>query len=453
MTLGDHSRRPAGLLLLMAALSACATAGPRPLPSAPATLSAIAELKTDPARLTLGPLKSIRIDARDGLDPDEIAVLAVLNSPDLRAKRAGARVQRALVFDAGLLPDPQISASADFPVTAGAATAYALGAAIDLQALITRSAVLAAARGTAQQTELDLLWAEWRTAQQARQLAWTAMSAERRATLLRRIRDQVLDRVQNSQRAMARGDVSGATAGADLAVELDAQGQLTQAEHDSAKARLDLNALLDLKPDVRVPLVPGPAPAVYDAAAIAAAAARVTERRPDLLALKAGYGAQNAKLRQTILSQFPLLNLGGNRAGDNGGVVSNGISASFALPIFNGARGKVAIEKATREQLHEEYQARLDQTEAEIAGAEAELAADARALPELEASVPRLEAIAAQATAAYRRRDIDSATYLTLVQNALSRRADLESKRLAAIEAEAALEQALFLPPAELSKS
>ena len=438
---------------MAAALSACATAGPRPLAIAPSSVASVAELKVDPASLRLQPLKGVAIDARDGLDPDEVAVLAVLNSPELRARRAAARVSQAQVFSAGLLPDPQITLGADFPATAGASIAYSIALALDIQALLTRSASLAAAKGSASQAELDLLWAEWGVAQQARQLAWTAMADEARAGVLRRVRDQARDRAARSHTAMLRGDVTGPTAGTDLAVQLDAEALLATAEHDAAKARLDLNALLDLKPEIRVPLTPGPAPRTYDATAVAAAAQRVAERRPDLLALKAGYGAQNAKLRQAILAQFPLMNVSGNHASDNSGITSNGGSATLALPIFNRGRGQIAIDKATREQLHEEYQARLDQTEAEVAADQAGLASAQRAVRDLELSVPRLEAIAAEASSAYARGDIDSATYLGLVQNALSRRADLEDKRLAALQAEAALETALFLPPAELRAS
>ena len=43
---------------------------------------------------------------------------------------------------------------------------------------------------------------------------------------------------------------------------------------------------------------------------------------------------------------------------------------------------------------------------------------------------------------------LDSQTYLTLSQNALSRRADLDDRELTARLAEIALETALFLPPA-----
>ena len=42
-------------------------------------------------------------------------MLAVANNPDLRVARDDAGVARAQAFAAGLLPDPQISLSADHP--------------------------------------------------------------------------------------------------------------------------------------------------------------------------------------------------------------------------------------------------------------------------------------------------------------------------------------------------
>ena len=437
-------------LAALLCLGACASYSPAPLPTSPSTGPRVADLKVDTSRLRLEPLKSIKVDARDGLDPDELAVLAVLNSPDLRARRAAAKVSQAQVFDAGLLPDPQIDLSADFPTTPGAKIAYTAALALDIQGLLTRSATLAAAKASARQADLDLVWAEWSTAQDARQLAQTALTDEARADALRRVLAQAKDRYAHSQAALKRGDISAQTNSADLAVQLDAQAQLTSAEHDAAAARRQLNALLGLKPEVRLPLVRGATTAGYDEASLAAAAAKVTERRPDLLALQAGYVAEDANLRRAILMQFPLLSLAGNRARDNTGISSVGAAGTFALPIFNGNRGQIAIERATREQLRAEYQARLDQTEAEIASDRAELETAIGRVRELEASVPKLEAMADQASAAYGRGDIDSAGYLALVQNALSRRADLEDQRLAAFQAEAALEMALFLPPSEL---
>ena len=222
----------AGLLLL----AACASYSARPLPASPSTSASVADLKVDIDRLRVRPLKAIVVDARDGLDPEEVAVLAVLNSPELRARRAAAKVSQGQLFAAGLLPDPQITLSADFPSTAGASVAYAMAASVEIQALLTRSASLAAARSTALQADLDLLWAEWGTAQQARQLAETVIADESRAVALRQVRDAAAARAVQVGKAIARGDVASQTASVDLAVQLDASAQLATAEHDAAMA-------------------------------------------------------------------------------------------------------------------------------------------------------------------------------------------------------------------------
>jgi hypothetical protein len=84
-----------------------------------------------------------------------------------------------------------------------------------------------------------------------------------------------------------------------------------------------------------------------------------------------------------------------------------------------------------------------------VRGAERERAGARRAVAQLSTDVPKLETLVAPALAAYDRGDLDSQTYLTLSQNVLSKRADLDDKSLAARLADIALETALFLPPAE----
>jgi outer membrane protein TolC len=83
-------------------------------------------------------------------------------------------------------------------------------------------------------------------------------------------------------------------------------------------------------------------------------------RRPDLLALAAGYEAEEQKLRQSIIEQFPKLNIGPNYTNDTTPVYTVGPTLTIGLPIFDRNQGNVAIERATRQGLHDEYQARLD---------------------------------------------------------------------------------------------
>jgi outer membrane protein TolC len=431
-------------------LSGCAAYEPAPLPTTPDLGVAAQRLTVDVAKLRVQPLKSITIDAADGLSPLEVAVLAVLNSPDLAAKRRAAKVSEAQVFAAGLLPDPQISVSVDKPVSGpDDQTAHSVGASMDLTGLMATVYAHRAAKAAARQADLDLLWAEWTDAQAARQLCETVLANEARAEVLRQVVKLADDRYARSTRALANRDVTLQTNAADLAVKADAEALLLTAEHDAAKARRDLNALLGLRADVILPLVPAPASAGYDQAAVRQALASLADRRPDLLALKAGYAAQDANLRKAILAQFPLNTLAAAYAKDPAGTSTKGLALALALPILNGGRGEVRVQNATREQLRAEYQARLDQTDAEVRGAERERDSARKAVAQLSADVPRLESLTRPALAAYDRGDLDSQTYLSLSQNVLSKRSDLDDKTLAARLADIALETALFLPPAE----
>lgn len=432
-----------------ATLSGCAMYHARPLPAAPDTRAGLADLKVDVGRLRVTPLKPVVVDARDGLDPLEVAVLAVLNSPDLAAKRAALKVNGAEVFQAGLLPEPQITVGFDKPIAGpDTQTAYTVSPSFDVAGMLARASAHSAARFTARQADLDLLWAEWSTAQQARQLAETALADEARYAYLQKILAAASDRYARSERALGRRDFSLQTTAADLAAKLDAETQAATALHDAQKARRDLNALLNLDASVKVPLVEGPPTSTYDAAAVSSALASLPARRPDLLALQAGYGAQDAKVRQAVLAQFPVLSIAYTYAKDPAGTLTQGLSAVLDLPIFLNKYADVRVQDATREQLHAEYQARLDQTDAEVRNAQAELAGAASQAAVLRVDVPRLEALATPALAAYDRGDIDSQTYLTLTQNVLGKRADLDDKELAARIAEIQLETALFLPPA-----
>ena len=429
-------------------LGACATYAPSELGKGPNLAATPERLSVDLSKLRPAPLKAHKFDPSDGLDPTEVAVLAALNNPDLRAKRAAADVAAAQAFAAGLLPDPQVAVGLDFPVNpaAGFTTAYNLAPSLDLMALVTHSAALRAAKASASKADLDLLWAEWATAQQARQLAVTVLANEEKARFLSVLADRLGDRYRQSKTAFDRGDLPASVTGVDLAAKLDAEAAMATAQHDAAKARGDLNALLGLDPAARLNLVAGEAVVDPDPSALDAAVATLADRRPDLLALKAGYGAQDANLRKAILMQFPVVNLGFSHASDTSAVVTNGVAATFTIPIFNRGRGEIAVQSATREQLRAEYQARLDQTVADAAAARRERETSRLMMARLEGQVPELLAMAARAEAPYRRGDIDSAAFLALEQAALNHQVALLDQRLAFELANISLETVLFLP-------
>jgi outer membrane protein TolC len=436
------------------ALSACASYRPAPLAVRTDVKTDVTALTVSVSRLRVSPLQSIVVDARAGFTPMAVAVLAVLNNPDLRAKRAALGVPAAQVFAASLLPDPQITAGVDKPIAGpDKHTAYNVSPSLDIAGMLATASSVRAARFTASQANLDVLWAEWTTAQQARQLAETALADELRAVFLRRIGAAAADRSARSERALAHGDVTAQAASADLAAKLDAETALATAEHDAKKARRDLAALLNLDASVALPLVADTQTGVYAPAEVARDLASLPTRRPDLLALQAGYAAQDVNLRKAILAQFPLASIAFAYARDPTPTTTLGLSAVFALPIFNGHRGDVRVQEATREQLRAEYQARLDQTDAEVKSAAAEEADALARAKALRADLPRLETMLAPAPAAYARGDIDSQAWLALLQAVIGKEAEFEDREMAARMAEIQLETALFAPPAQKGQS
>lgn len=435
------------------ALGACAHFTAAPLRQGPDLAANAGQLSVDVSRVRLAPLPPRRIDPAKGVDPIDVAILAVLNSPDLAAKRAAAHVAAAQTFSAGLLPDPTVPLSTDIPdKMAGFYTAFAVTPTIDISALITRSATLHAARAAENQTNLDLLWSEWSTAQQARQYAVTVLTNDEKAEVLARLDAELSDRARQSGIALTRHDVTGPVASADLAAKLDADVQLAAARVAADKARHQLNALIGLAPEARLPLVDSQGPHDPERAAIQSALAALPKRRPDLLALQAGYESQNGVLRKSILAQFPLLNVGYSRQRDTGNIYTNGAAATVTLPIFNRNRGDIAIQRATRERLAQEYRARLDQTVADVAQAQADLANQQAALSQFETEVPRLEAEADLGRPAFARRDLDSAAYLAIEQAVIKEVVAMWDTRLARRLADIGLETVLFLPPAEAGR-
>lgn len=450
---GRLGARLAAALGVAAALGGCAQFKARPLAQGPDLATSAGALSVDVSSIRLAALPPHPVDPARGIDPTDAAILAVLNSPDLAARRAAAHVSAAQVFSAGLLPDPQVVLSADIPDhPRGLVTAYGITPTIDLTALITHSAALKAAKATARQANLDVLWSEFSIAQQARQYAITALIDGQKAAVLAQIDAELSERARQSALALSRRDVTATVAGADLAARIDADVQLAATRRDAEKARGQLNALIGLSPSVRLTLIDDAGPYDPDPAALQSALASLPHRRPDLLALQAGYESQNANLRKAILMQFPLLNLGYSRQRDTSAILTSGIAATVTLPIFNRNQGDIAVQNATREQLAREYQARLDQGAADVAQAEADLSAERADLDRLEADVPRLEAEARRARPAFAKGDVDSAAYLAIDQSALKAVVALWDARLARRLADIGLETVLFLPPEEGSR-
>ena len=424
-------RTPAARLRLAAAfasgtlIAGCATYSPSPLGNGRGSRE-VAKLSVAAASMPTRDLAAHTFDPSNGLDVTETAMLAVANNPYLRVQRDALGVARAQAFAAGLLPDPQLSLARDRPtsVQPGLTSAFNIGLSYDVGALLLRSSNLRAAHRVNDQVRLDLLWAEWQTVAQARLLFGEVLSTRAQQQVLSREVAALEPIDRQVQRALAAGNLTFNGASAGLNALADVRRQLAQTTRQRIQAEHDLRLLLGLAPQVPLDLV-GPVYRVSPTPAqVQQALALLPRRRPDLLALQAGYAAQEARLRGAIIAQFPAISIGLTRARDTAGVYSSGLNLGITLPLFNRNRGNIAIEKASRQQLHDDYDARLLAARGDMVKLQQDLASLHTQIGALQAHVQQLDAARQAGERAWRANLLDWPTYLTLRGSALA--ADLE---------------------------
>jgi outer membrane protein TolC len=428
-------------------LGGCATYHREPLAPQHTSTSArsLERIRIDPSSMPLPELSAHRFDPTDGLDSDEVAMLAVANNPDLKLARDDLGIARAQAYSAGLLPDPQLSVSSDYPGAAGTTRAFNYGLSIDVMAIVLRSANQQSADATVAKTDLGLLWQEWQVVAQARQLFIKTRFEQDTLPLLRQQRELARTRYERMAAVRRDGNLTDDTLSAALIAYSDARKQCSDAERAAAQTHHDLNALLGLAPDVQLPLQADDSDdlAPLDDATLDAALAELARRRPDLIALQAGYEAQEQKYRAAILSQFPSLSVGFVRARDTSNIYTSGFQINLSLPIFNRNQGNVAIEKATRERLRDEYQTRLNQAYAEVARLREDSAILARQLQQTEAALPPIEHAAQLAGAAYAEHNLALGAYTDAQSAALAMRIDVATLREALAEQRVGLQALL----------
>ncbi len=425
-------------------LSACATYHPRPLPTGP-DLAAAPRLQV-PARMVQVPgLKPHPFNPANGLDMTELVTLAVVNNPDLKAQRLRAGVAGAELFQAGLLPDPQLSPAFVHP-TGGPpplSNGYSLGLSQDLSALVTRSAAQAGARAHQKQINLDILWQEWQVAQRARQLFVRVRSQERLQRILDTQRRLLEDRYRRDRKALHEGNLTLSVVSADLVGLVDAQTRLRRLQRARNQAWHALDGLLGLQPGVEPKLTGSTDLTAFSKAAFDAAVSRLPQRRPDLLALQYGYRSQEQAVRKAILRQFPALSVGLTGGQDTSEVRSVGIGVTLSLPLFNRNRGHIAIARATRALLRQTYQQRLDTAVNHAHELWCATRIMSKQLKTLQGQLPVLERTTAAARRSFQQGNMSAGTYISLRSNLLAKRAEAVQLQASLEETQAALETLL----------
>ncbi|MHB1677665.1 MAG: TolC family protein [Sulfuriferula sp.] len=447
-------RKISGLVGL-SLLSACTIYAPQGLPTRVDLPATVAAVPVRPARLAFRQLTTHVYDPSDGLDSDEVAMLAVANNPQLRAARDALGVARAQAFAAGLLPDPQLDLVADHPtnyVPGGATNSFGNTLTYDVNALLLRSSRKNAAVAEALRVNNELLWQEWQVVSQAKLLFVRLVAQKDLMQSLRSARDLLMRRYQASQQALRAGNVTADFAGSDLLALQNVLRQINELERTQLQNKASLNALLGLAESTELDLVGGVSPTVIDVAAVRANRLQLLQQRPDLQALQAGYHAQEEKYRGAVLAQFPALNVGLTRARDNTGIDSLGFGISLSLPIFNRNRGNIAIEQATRKKLFDEYQVRLNSAYSEIALALENLPLLQSQLQRTQLGMTTLQALMRHATVAYQSGNLAAPDYVRMQTALLGKQTETINLTEALAEQRIALETLLGPDLPERSK-
>ena len=421
----------AGVALLLALLAGCQRYVPQPL--TPSAVDAL--LQPPPPDVLRGRASAIRrpllppADLRPdrGLTPDGAAVVAVLANPGLRATRDQRGSAAAALLQAGLLPNPTLGFEPDFVsstgFSAGTFNPYGVTLGWDFEQLISHATKVRAAELSAASVDLSVAWAEWQTAEAAKQAVYDLVSTQAQLAVLEEIDRRLQENDATVRRAAGAGLQTAVDVAAAEAAARDGRAAVLQARRDVEHQWQQLTRALGLPPDARPRIRSGLTLAsAFDAPDPATLAADLDRRRIDLLALRRGYDSQDQTLRAAVLDQFPKVNLGFNYASDNTNIHSFGLVATIDLPIFDRNQGVIAAERATRQRLFDEYVGRVFDARANIATAVADVRALNAQIADAEAAVPNLQRLVDAYKQAIDHGDADVLSYYVAWNNLAQKR-------------------------------
>ncbi len=377
-------------------------------------------------------LKPRNIDFSRGISADDAAIIAVIMNPALRDERDRLGVADAQLLQAGILPNPTFGYSSDFPIggsTAGTVTAYGLGLDWDIRSLLTRGAKVDAARARAASVNLEVAWKEWQVAESAKRHVYRLLYLDKQLAVGRKEEAGLRKNLDAVRKAVGMGNMTIVDENAVDATLRKIHTTVLDIKKRREQERLTLNRILGFPPDSVIPLAKGMGlPSSGNVPSLANIMNGIEKRRLDLLALRMGYKSREASLRAAVRAQFPKINVGFSHARDNTDVISAGFSVSISLPFFDRNQGRIAIEKAGRRQLFDEYLNRVYQTRADAASILADIKSVGKQVDAADKATRSLQKLVRISYRGFLEGNIDVLSYYDEVDRLFSRR--LETLRL-----------------------
>ena len=389
-------------------------------------------------------LQAIPFNIKDGLSPDEAAILAVLRNPELRAIRNRHGIAAAQLLQAGLLPNPRVSynfAALTGGLTQGKVTGLGLGLDWEVTALITQANKIAAAEAEQQAVDLQVAWQEWQLAQAAKTAVYQLVVYAKQQALLEEINQRLEENRVRMQQAADQGLVTEldrvAATTAKNAVDIRLQAVIQQKNQHQQR----LNRALGLKPydainlQQTIDLTGNLSMPTYDELI-----KNLSDRRLDLMALQQGYQNQEQQLHIAVLQQFPKISIGITQTRNNSNYYTLGAGIAVTLPILDQNQGVIALASATRQQLFDEYSNREFQAKADIAELLVTITSLNKQIKSVNHAIPDLETLVNAYRVAIEHGQIDVLNYYTAWNNWIEKRVELLTLQLQLVEARIALE-------------
>ena len=374
-------------------------------------------------------LEPIEIDYFNGISPDEAAVMTVVGNQELRAVRDKNGLARAQLLQAGLLPNPQLSYTLDFPVggtTLGTVNAFGLIFGWDFTSLITREADIGAARAQFESVDLDIAWQEWQLAEAAKQQVYHLYFLMKQHEVSSQEEIELLKNVDSIKKAVDYGDMTIIDLSAAESTLKAVQLSSIEIEQQINEERIKLNKSLGIPPDENIRLDANiELPFSKKIPSYEEIISEIEQRRLDLVALRLGYDSQEATLRAAVLGQFPKVNIGFSQLRDTGNVVTSGFGISIDLPIFDHNQGKIAIESATRQQLFDEYIDRVYKARSTIATILADISSVKKQIDTTEEAVKSLNILVHTYYEAFLEGNADVISYYTAKKDLITKQIDV----------------------------
>jgi outer membrane protein TolC len=428
--------------------SGCSSYHPMPLLSDRSTVQQIslenAEIKVKAKEIKHPILKPIDFNDKNGLSPDEAAILAVIINPELKAVRDKRQIASAQLLQAGLLPNPQLSYDMEFPTggeTTGTTTAFGLGLNWDISSLISHEAKIDASSNNVKSVSLDIAWKEWQVAEAAKLNVYRIEIADKQVAIAKKALAQQKENRKLIFKGVTLGEKTSIQMSATDTAVKQAELEVLTAQQQLQKERLGLNQTLGLSPDKKISLQKKIAIPYFENLPYKEKLLEgIENRRLDLLALKAGYESQEAKVRAAIKSQFPRISIGPSAGRDIENVETAGFGLNIELPFFDRNQGNIAIERATRKQLFDEYHARLSDAKFEITRILVEIYTTRKQINAVEQYLPELNKLAQSYKKAAEQGSSDYISYYQALNDLYSRQIELQQLQRKLVDLGIALE-------------